>query len=132
VFGPQVAVAHVAAMGVDQRLEQVGGDAAGLVERELAVAGQPIAEGRALHRQCGEVPRLGHAALAQRDDVQLICNAATRSSASTTREPLRGGEPRIEHVEPRPAGVPPVARVKVSSMVPRRPSPHLIALGEAR
>ena len=74
VLGPEIAVAHVAAVGVDQRVEQIAGDSPGASSiGSCRSLGQPVAERRALHRQRGEVDHAVHdAALADRHDARLV------------------------------------------------------------
>ena len=132
VLGAEIAVPHVAAVGVDQRVEQLTGDAPGLVHRQLPVLGQPVPERRALHRQRGEVDHAVHdAALAQRHDARLVQRGHPLERLEHAAAAAERGEAGIEHVKLDRTRVAPVAGGEgeehgaLAGLVA-----HLIALGE--
>ena len=100
VLGAKIAVADVAAVGVDERLDQLPRDGAGLVHRQLALAGQPVAQRGPFDRRRGEVDEsLEHPAsrsgtilgiVQRRDPLQGIHHPGT------VAEP---GQPRPEHMQ---------------------------------
>ena len=110
MLGAQIAVADVPAVRVDQDLEQVPGVAERLVERELAVAREAVAEGGALDRRRGEPDdALQQTAVADRDDARVVQRRHPLEGREHPVDRRERGQPRREHVQLDRPRVPAVA-----------------------